>query len=146
MPVRTAREKSPLIVAPLENQGYFEGRVLSSAPKENKLGNPQSYAVLEQRIRRPDGRKNVTYNPVPFVIFNQTAKVWQDLVKVGDHVRVRFRVTAWRPPKKRFPEISLQVECFRVYPNIGNDLESWLADEGFWNPPSMEAWEPEVVE
>ena len=146
MPVRTVKAKSPFAVAPLENQGYFEGRVLQTHPKENKAGNAQSYAVLEQRLRRPDGSKRISYNVVNFVLFNETAKVWQELVKVGDHVRVRFRATGWKPPKKRWYEVSLQIECFRVYPNVGNDLESWLADEGFWNPPAVEAWEPEAVE
>lgn len=144
MPATAQSRKAPLCFANLENDGRFEGQVIASSWKKNKSGTPQVYTTLTQRIRRPDGKRKITYNPVSFVLFDTPATSWMDKVKVGDHVRVYYRATGFRIGKRPF--LSLQITKFRKYPHPEENLESWLDDEGFWNPPDWEGYRPEQDE
>lgn len=137
------RPKSPFAVAELDNYGYFEGRVKSIAPKENKSGNPQVYVNLEQRITRPNGSR-LTYNIVLFVAFGKVAESLVRFVKPDYHLRIRYRATSFQMSGRRNSVNSLEIDRFRVYRSVEENLESWM-EEGFFDNPAYDGltWAPE---
>lgn len=140
------RTKSPLGVAALENIGFFEGRVVKVAPKENKTGIPQVYTTVEQRIRRPE-KGRVHYVILHFAAFGPVAKSYLQLVKPGQHVRLRYRAGSWAHRGHRGRMVlSLQIMAFRVYRGIDEDLEAWMEDDGFLDGPPEWAWEYDPAE
>lgn len=138
------RPKSPFAVAELDNYGYFEGRVKSIGPKENASGNPQCYINIEQRIVRPGGAK-LTYNVVLFVAFGTVASSFMRFAKPDHHVRVRYRATSFKT--MRGTRNSLEIDRFRVYRSVEENLESWM-EEGFFDNPAYDGltWAPESGE
>lgn len=140
------RKKSPLGVASLENIGFFEGRVVTVKPKENKRQVPQVYTTIEQRIVRPD-RGRVVYCINHFVAWNAVAKTYLEKVRPGVHCRVRFRASSWTPRGKRGMAItSLEITAFRIYRGVEDDPDAWLEDDGFLDAPPEWAWDYDPAE
>lgn len=138
------RPVSPLATAALENFGLFEGRVVTVNAKENKRNRPQVYTTLEQRIRKNAGEKS-SYNIVHFVAFDEVAEAYLALVRPGQHVRVHFRATSWRPPGGR-TMLSLPIDQFRIYRSTEENLDAWLEEDGLFDAPIPEGfgwWEDE---